>query len=192
MKLALIFLITPFLAFSCEQHPLKSLREMYGLELLKRFQQEGRTKLFMFNHAIAHNDLEALKILYTQAINTKSQKVIYEDFQLSQARREGGEPIYFYPLHLAAQFGASEVAIFCLENGANVNNTTQSNLIQLTGNTPAHLALMYKKYDTLQLLLKQPGVKLDIKNAEGKTLEDIAREKNDETALAIIKMQKNR
>lgn len=171
----------------CEQHPLKSLREMYGLETLKQFQQERSVKFFMFNHAIAHDDLEALKILFTQA-----KRVIYEDLRLSQARREGAEPVYFYPLHLAAQFGAMNIAKFCLENNADVNSLTQSNLPEFDKNTPAHIAVMFGKHEALTTLLSCGGINLNSKNGVGKTIEDLAREKSDQFALTIINKAKAR
>ena len=74
------------------------------LNFLKGFKKKVQPKFFMINHAVAHDDLEALNIFFTQG-----NRVIYEDCRLSQAVRTGPEPVYFYPLHLAAQFGALNV-----------------------------------------------------------------------------------
>lgn len=192
MKLVYLILMAPALSIACEQHPLESLRKMYGLEILAEFQRIGSTKFFMFNHAIAHDDLEALKILYTQAINTRSQKMVYEDFRLSQARREGGEPVWFHPLHLCAQFGAVKVAAFCLENGADINTLTESSAPEFDKNTPAHIATAYGKHEVLKMLLNRGDLNMASKNSLGKTIEDIARNKNDQVALSIIEDVKNK
>lgn len=192
MKLVYLILLASALSLACEQHPLESLREMYGLGTLAEFQRIGSTKFFMFNHAIAHDDLEALKILYTHAINTRSQKMVYEDFRLSQARREGGEPVWFYPLHLCAQFGAVKVAAFCLENGADINKLTASNAPEFDKNTPAHIATAYGMHEVLKMILSRGDFNMASRNSLSKTVEDIARDKNDQVALSIIEDAKNK
>lgn len=189
MKSTLILLILPTLALACEQHPLKSIREMYRLEDLQRFQEERAVKCFMFNHAIYHDDLEIFTLFFTYG---KSKRVAYEDIPLSQADRRGEEPIYFHPLHLAAQVGATNIANFCLENKSDVNNTTSSRMPEFNGNTPAHIATAYGNHEVLKMLLSGGGFILNSKNGLGKTVEDIAREKNDQVALNIIEDVKSK
>lgn len=182
MKLASILLGFPLLTFGCQHTPLANLRDMYGLELLKKFQTNRSVTGFMYNHAIVHDDLEAFKIFFTYG----ARGVIYEDVRLSQADRNGAEPIYFYPLHLAAQYGAMNVTHFCLENKANVNEQTQSDLPQFDKNTPAHIAVMYSKHEALAALLSWGDFDLKSKNGMGKTVEELAIGKDDPASLAII------
>ena len=92
--LSIIALLIPCgTLFGCEQRPLKSLQEMYGgLKGLEEMVELEGARMFMFNHAIATNDVAALMILYTEG---KSIKVIkYEDIIISQADRRGAEPIF--------------------------------------------------------------------------------------------------
>lgn len=189
MTAALILLILPTLVLTCEQHPLQNIREMYTIEDLKRFQEERAVKCFMFNHAIYHDDLEIFTLFFTYG---KSKRVAYEDVPLSQADRDGAEPVYFHPLHLAAQVGALKVTHFCLENKANVNTGTISQMPEFNKNTPAHIATAYGNHEVLKMLLSGGSFNLNSKNGVGKTIEDIAREKNDQVALGIIEDVKSK
>jgi hypothetical protein len=189
MKLSTLCLAIPVLAFGCQNTPLKNIREMYSLDDLKRFQEERAVKCFMFNHAIYHDDLEIFTLFFTYG---KSKRVAYEDVPLSQADRDGAEPVYFHPLHLAAQVGALKVTHFCLENKANVNTGTISQMPEFNENTPAHIATAYGNHEVLKMLLSGGGFNLNSKNGVGKTIEDIAREKNDQVALGIIEDVKSK
>lgn len=194
MKLVLsLFLINAtFYLMGCEQRPLteiKSLREMYGLEELLRLQKQGSTKLFMFNHAIAHDDVEALRILFSYGKN--NERIDYKDLPLSQ-RDPQDNPIFFSQLHLAAQFGAEKVARFCLDYQTDINSTTTSRIPEYHQNTPAHIAVMYAKHEILRLLLVQHQARLDILNGDGKTIEALAQDKKDDVALSIINEAKNK
>ena len=184
MKLFQIFLLLPLTALSCEHSPLENLRKQHTLEELQRFKDEKEITMGMYNHAIAHNDVELLELFFSRR-DGKNTKVVYEDLRLSQADRQGAEPIYFSPLHLAAQYGALDVVLFCLNHKADINSLTESRTAEYHHNTPAYIATLFGKKQVLIALLSQ-GASLDIKNGVGKTLTQLARDKDDKGALSII------
>jgi hypothetical protein len=190
MKVALISLMLPIAILSCEQHPLENLRKAHTMEELKRFKKEGEVTMGMYNHVIAYDDVELLQLFFSQR-SGRNTEIVYEDLQLSQADRRGAEPIYFYPLHLAAQFGARNVASFCIDNKADINSRTESKIAEYHNNTPAHIATLFGRHEILLLLLTSGprltrGAILDLKNGTNKTIEDIARDKGDEAAISMI------
>lgn len=189
MKLAAFILALPVLALGCQQTPLQNLRKMYTLEQLEKFQEERNVKGFMLNQAIFYDDVEIFTLFFTYG---KSKRIDYRDPLLSQANRQDAEPIYFNPLHLAAQVGALGITKFCLENKADVNSTTTSQVTDFDKNTPAHIALTYGKHEVLKMLLSRGDFNWNSKNRLGKTIEDIAREKTDGVALSIIHEAKAR
>lgn len=181
MKLALVFLMLPIAILSCEQHPLENLRKAHTMEELKRFTEEGQITMGMFNHVIAHDDIELLKLFYSESCGNKTE-IVYKDYFLTQADRRGAPPVSFKPIHLAAQFGAEKVAVFCLENGASVNCVTTSIIPEWNNNTPAHIAALYDQFGVLAILATANRHQsrlafLDIKNGLNQTPEEIAREK---------------
>lgn len=184
MKLAAFIFVLPALAFGCQFTPLKNIRHMYSLEDLQRFHEERNVKGFMINHTIYHDDIEVFTLFFTYG---KSKRITYQEPLLSQTDcPHGQEVVYFHPLHLAAQVGAVKITGFCLEHKADVNNATSSNATQFNCNTPAHIAVAFGKHEVLKMLLGHGGFDFNSKNGEGKTIEDIAREKNDSVALSII------
>lgn len=190
MKSLLLLALCPVLILSCEQHPLKNLREIYSMEQIKKFKQDRSVKMSMYNHVIAHDDVELLKMFFSNG--TQDVRVKYEDLLLSQADRAGAEPVYFHPLHLAAQFGAENIAAFCVEHGASVNSVTISNKPDFNNNTPAHIAALYGQTGIIMILCSTGhqstrGAFLDIRNGLNQTPEDIAREKQDPLALDLFK-----
>ncbi len=191
MKSLLLLTLCPLVIASCEQRPLKRLQEMYTMEQLTQFKKERSVKMFMYNHIIAHDDLDLLKMFFTQP-HGKESRVVYQDLLLSQADRQGQEPVYFHTLHLAAQFGAENIASFCVENGASTNCVTISNTPEFNNNTPAHIAAKYGQFGILAILATSPerssrGAFVDIKNGLNHTPEDIAREKQNPVIINLLK-----
>ena len=82
------------------------------------------------------------------------------------------------PLHLAAMSGNVDIAKVLLENGADAN-------VNVQGLTPLHLAASSGYADIVELLLKH-GADPSIRDSDGKTALDFARESNRKDVVKII------
>jgi len=181
--LFICLLSTSAILLSCESRPLSNLREMYeGLDKIKHLHELGSTKRFMYNHAIADDDVEVLSMYFTYG----RWGVTYEDLLLSQANRGRDEPVHFRPLHLAAQYGALRVMDFCMDHGADPNSRTHSEKPEYDQNTPVHIAVMSRQHKALEKLLSHRQILPFEKNRLGKTAEDIAAEKKDTKSLELL------
>jgi ankyrin repeat protein len=184
MKLAFFTLTLSTLVLGCENTALKNLREMYTAQEIQQFLTGRAITETMLKQAIYHDDLEIYTLFFTYG---KLDGMDYNSARLSQTNGQGAEPIYFLPLHLAAQVGATKITSFCLRNDADLNRTTVSKLAPFNENTPAHIAVSYGKYEVLKMLTAHKGFNLSSKNGVGKTIKDIAHDKGDQIALNIIK-----
>lgn len=182
MKLSLIFLVilTSSANFAC-QRP-SNLREIYGgLKGFKELQKTEGISMFMFNYAIAWDDVEALKICFTNG-----DRIEYEDETLNQTDRRPNEiPISLKPLHLAAQYGSLQIIAFCLAHKAPVNSRTYCQDKEHHEQTPAHWAVIHGQHEALSALLKA-GADPELKDAVGRTIRDLINKKEDITADNIL------
>lgn len=83
------------------------------------------------------------------------------------------------PLVVASQRGLTDTAEYFLRNGS------QPDIIDDTGNTYLHHAIMNGNTNTVKILL-QYGAKSNIPNREGKTAFDIAVEKSNKSILELF------
>lgn len=182
MRVSIIFLLilTSSATFGC-QRP-SNLREMYGgLNGFKELQKTEGISMFMFNYAIAWDDVEALKICFTNG-----NRIEYEDEKLNQTDRPRNEiPISLRPLHLAAQYGSLEVIAFCLAHKAPVNSRTYCEAKEHHEQTPAHWAVIHRQNEALSKLL-EGGADPELKDALGRTVKDIIEKKEDIGAFNIL------
>ncbi|XP_025108133.1 ankyrin repeat and death domain-containing protein 1A-like isoform X2 [Pomacea canaliculata] len=89
-----------------------------------------------------------------------------------------------YPIHLAVQKEESQDRTVevdsVIQQGARVNQT-----IEQTGNTALHLCAVLNHSDTADQLLRH-GVDLSLKNKDGKTAYDLAKERGHRGVMAVI------
>jgi len=70
------------------------------------------------------------------------------------------------------------------------NPRVNVNKPDINGDIPAFVAMKYYNKDILKRLLDHPSVDVSVRNKDGKTLEDLAKEEDNEELLKIIKNKK--
>jgi ankyrin repeat protein len=107
-------------------------------------------------------------------------KVLLANGAKVNARCEG-----FSPLQYAAYKGDVELCRLLLDHGANVNEMVIEPGWPGHGRTPLHWAVMGGHVEVVRLLLSR-GAKVNIKDEDGKTALDLAREKRDREIIALL------
>ena len=182
MKISAIFLMllaqSPI--FAC-QRPTNLRDGDNNLMRLRELHKLGETKMYILNYAIAWDDVEALKILFSCG-----KEIKYEDENLYQTDRPCNEIlISLKPLHLAAQYGSLQVIAFCLEHKAPVNSRTYCEDKEHHEQTPAHWAAIHGQAAALSKLL-EAGADPMLKDARSRTIVDIVNQKEDVATDSVL------
>ena len=85
------------------------------------------------------------------------------------------------PLHYAVKFGLSKIVKLLLQH-PNID----VNKADYIKNTPLMFAFLYSKEDLADLLINHPNIDLSLKNSEGKTALQIAKDKKLTKSIELI------
>ena len=134
---------------------------------------------------IEHDDVEVVKIL-------AHEKLIEPEDLFTQAclQYQDQAPIAVSALHLAAKAGAIKTIEYLLAEKFDAKAVTQCSQKEHDKQTPAHWALRSSRYNALEKLL--PHTDIEAKDGLDKTIEEIAKEGGDTTALFLIRAAKEK
>jgi ankyrin repeat protein len=112
---------------------------------------------------------------------TMAQLLISNNADVNYKNEEG-----WTPLHVACKYGYEKIVQLLLENYANINMTTYKYM------TPLHIAVYYNQISVIKYLLQNNNsIDSEKVNNEGKTVFDLAKEKNNKEINELLEKYAN-
>jgi ankyrin repeat protein len=156
----------------------------------------GPSRLTPLGYAAAHNHYELCEYL----LSNKARVLGKDKFKrtpLTMAARNGNAKVLSLllkngavwddpdssgntPLHYATAYGWKECAEILINAGANVNANSSWKI------TPLNIAMLKNHFGVVKFLLNQPGIDVNCKDEQGRTLISLAVELNTDEAIEYM------
>lgn len=187
-EIPIISLILQYCRANLNEEEFKSLinkTNLKGVVALHYASFQGNVDIikYLINYGadVKASTLRDLNVIHYAAQGNKPNSLVYfylfhkNEIELEKIDKGGSTP-----LHWASYSSSTEIAMYLLNYGANINKKDKN------GNTPLHLAVIKNSYKMVQKLL-QKGADNSIKNNDDKTAKDIAYKNNSTDIYELLK-----